>query len=69
MNRLPSQEGDVFVFSGSAAIESANDLGEALHLALPGVTWLAFGGDPEQIERAALASEQWESSWLGWEQA
>ena len=69
MNRLPSQEGDVFVFSGYAEIESANDLGEALHLALPSVTWLAFGGDPEQIERAALASEQWESSWLGWEQA
>ncbi|QEU31451.1 hypothetical protein [Pseudomonas luteola] len=69
MNRLPSQEGDVFVFSGSAEIESANDLGEALHLALPGVTWLAFGGDPEQIERVALTAEQWESSWLGWAHA
>jgi hypothetical protein len=69
MNRQPSQESDVFVFSGCAPIETANELGEALHLALPGVTWLAFGGDSEQIERAVLTVEHWESSWLGWEQA
>jgi hypothetical protein len=69
IRQLRPQEGDVFVFSSDTPFETANEFGEALHLALPGIRCLIILGELEQLDRAMLSTEHAESSWLGWAHA
>lgn len=69
IRRLRPQDGDVFVFSADTPFETANEFGEALHLALPGIRCLIVLGELEQLDRAMLSTEHADSSWLGWAHA
>lgn len=59
LRKLSPQDGDVFVVPESTDYQDAQDLAEALHLAVPGVKCVVIRGDIKRLSTADMNAAGW----------